>query len=83
MNDLGFALNEDSDKPRHPPPGTRSKRTICQRDMKNVQRISIKREMVMHVAKLHPPSKIRLAFEIHGCFISKLVIIHYPSPECS
>ena len=34
-------------------------------------------------AKLHLPSKIRLSFEIHGCFISKLVIMHYPSPECS
>ena len=36
-----------------------------------------------NAAKLHPPSKIRLTFEIHGCFISKRVIIHYPSPECS
>ena len=43
--------------------------------------ITIKRHG--NAAKLHPPSKIRLTFKIHGCFISKQVIIHYPSPECS
>ena len=35
-----------------------------------------------NAAKLHLPSKIRLTLEIHGCFISKGVIVHYQSPEC-
>ena len=39
--------------------------------------ITIKKDMVMQLNFTH------LTFEIHGCFISKRVIIHYPSPECS
>ena len=29
-----------------------------------------------NAGKLHPPSKIRLTFEIHGCFIASLFALH-------